>query len=48
MGYLNTFSREDIKAILNVKDTRTTNLISLLLKLKFIAKTEGSKYKFLK
>lgn len=48
VGYLNTFSREDIKAILNVKDTRTTNLISSLLKLKFIAKTEGSKYKFLK
>lgn len=48
VGYLNTFSREDIKAILNVKDTRTTNLISLLLKLEFIEKTEGSKYKFLK
>lgn len=43
-----SFSREDIKSILNVKETRTTNLISLLLDLNLIEKTEGTKYKFFK
>ena len=48
MGYNNIFSREDIKNILNIKDTRATNLISLLLDLKLIIKSEGTKYKFQK
>ena len=48
MGYNNTFSREDIKNILNIKDTRATNLISLLLDLELIVKAEGTKYKFQK
>ena len=48
VGYIDLFSRDDIKNILNVKDTRATNLISLLLELKLIEKTEGTKYKFLK
>ena len=48
MGYNNMFSREDIKNILNIKDTRATNLISLLLDLELIAKAEGTKYKFQK
>ena len=48
MGYSNMFSREDIKNILNIKDTRATNLISLLLDLKLIVKAEGTKYKFQK
>ncbi len=48
MGYNNMFSREDIKNILNIKDTRATNLISLLLDLKLIIKSEGTKYKFQK
>ena len=48
MGYNNMFSREDIKNILNIKDTRATNLISLLLDLKLIIKAEGTKYKFQK
>ncbi len=48
MGYNNMFSREDIKNILNIKDTRATNLISLLLDLELIVKAEGTKYKFQK
>lgn len=48
MGYNNMFSREDIKNILNIKDTRATNLISLLLDLELIIKAEGTKYKFQK
>lgn len=48
MGYNNMFSREDIKNILNIKDTRATNLISLLLDLNLIIKAEGTKYKFQK
>ena len=48
MGYNNMFSREDIKNILNIKDTRATNLISLLLDLDLIVKAEGTKYKFQK
>ena len=48
MGYNNMFSREDIKNILNIKDTRVTNLISLLLDLNLIIKAEGTKYKFQK
>ena len=48
MGYNNMFSREDIKNILNIKDTRETNLISLLLDLDLIIKAEGTKYKFQK
>lgn len=48
MGYNNMFSREDIKSILNIKDTRATNLISLLLDLELIVKAEGTKYKFQK
>lgn len=48
VGYVNNFSRDDIKSILNVKDTRATNLISLLLELNLIEKNEGAKYKFLK
>ena len=48
MGYNNMCSREDIKNILNIKDTRATNLISLLLDLKLIIKSEGTKYKFQK
>lgn len=47
-GYNNMFSREDIKNILNIKDTRATNLISLLLDLELIIKAEGTKYKFQK
>lgn len=48
VGYVGNFSRDDIKNILNVKDTRATNLISLLLELNLIQKTEGTKYKFFK
>lgn len=48
VGYVKNFSRDDIKNFLNVKDTRTTNLISLLLELKLIEKIDNSKYKFLK
>ena len=48
VGYVGKFSRDDIKKILNVKDTRATNLISLLLELNLIQKTEGTKYKFFK
>lgn len=48
MGYNNMFSREDIKNILNIKDTRATNLISLLLDFELIVKAEGTKYKFQK
>lgn len=48
MGYNNMFSREDIKNILNIKDTRATNLISLLLDLELIVKAKGTKYKFQK
>lgn len=47
-GYNNLFSREDIKKILNIKDTRATNLISLLSDLNLIIKAEGTKYKFQK
>lgn len=47
-GYNRVFSREDIKNILNVKDTRATNIISLLLENEFIEKTEGTKYIFVK
>ena len=47
-GYSKTFSREDIKNILDIKDTRATNLISLLLKMNLIIKFEGTKYKFQK
>ena len=39
---------EDIKNILDIKDTRATNLISLLLKMNLIIKFEGTKYKFQK
>lgn len=47
-GYNDTFSREDIRKSLDVKDTRTTNLITLLLNLNLISKVEGVKYKFIK
>lgn len=47
-GYNKMFSREDIKSILKIKDTRTTNLISLLLEMNLIEKVEGTKYKFKK
>ena len=47
-GYNNLFSREDIKKNLNIKDTRATNLISLLSDLNLIIKAEGTKYKFQK
>ena len=47
-GFKKTFSRENIKNILKVKETRTTNLISLLLEINLIEKTEGSRYKFFK
>ncbi len=46
VGYNDKFSRDDIKDILNVKDTRATNIISMLLELNFIIKIDGSKYKF--
>lgn len=48
IGYENAFTRENIKVILNVKDTRTTNLISLMLELNLIEKIDGAKYKFFK
>lgn len=48
VGYSNKFSRDDIKTLLNIKDTRATNLISLLLKLNLIVKAEGVNYKFFK
>ena len=48
MSNNNMLSREDIKNILNIKDTRATNLISLLLDLNLIIKAEGTKYKFQK
>lgn len=48
VGYGDNFSREDIKLILNIKDTRATNLISLLIELNLIQKTEGTKYSFFK
>lgn len=47
-GYNKSFSREDIKNILDIKDTRTTNLIALLLQMNLIIKVEGTKYKFQK
>ena len=47
-GYSKTFSREDIKNILDIKDTRATNLISLLLQMNLVIKVEGTKYKFQK
>lgn len=46
VGYKEMFSRDDIKNILNIKDTRATNLISTLLEMNFIIKVEGTKYKF--
>ena len=46
--YDKSFTREDIKKILNVKDTRTTNIISMLLDCDFIVKENGAKYKFQK
>ena len=48
VGFYELFSRDDIKNILQVKDTRATNIISLLLDLELIAKKEGTKYKFKK
>lgn len=48
VGYDKNFSREDIKSILSVKDTRATNLISLLIELNLVQKTEGTKYSFYK
>ena len=48
VGYKDKFARDDIKNILNVKDTRATNIISLLLNLNLIAKVDGAKYKFFK
>lgn len=48
VGYTKCFSREDIKAILDVKDTRVTNLIALLIELNLIQKVEGTKYSFFK
>ena len=48
MGFYELFSRDDIKNILQVKDTRATNIISLLLDLELIEKKEGTKYKFKK
>lgn len=47
-GYSKSFSRDDIKNILEIKDTRTSNLISLLVQLNLITKVEGTKYKFQK
>lgn len=46
--YDKNFTREDIKRILNVKDTRATNIISMLLDCNFIIKVNGAKYKFQK
>lgn len=48
VGFYELFSRDDIKNILQVKDTRATNIISLLLDLELIEKKEGTKYKFKK
>ena len=48
VGYKDKFARDDIKSILNVKDTRATNIISLLLDLNLIVKVDGAKYKFFK
>lgn len=48
VGYEKIFTRDDIKRILNVKDTRATNIISMLVELNFIIKTDGAKYKFQK
>ncbi len=47
-GFNKSFVRDDIKKILNVKDTRATNIISLLLEMNLIIKIEGTKYKFIK
>lgn len=46
--YDKNFTREDIKRILHVKDTRATNIISMLLDCDFIIKVNGAKYKFQK
>lgn len=48
VGYEKIFTREDVKRILNVKDTRATNIISMLVKFNFIIKTDGAKYRFQK
>ncbi|MBP5426433.1 MAG: putative DNA binding domain-containing protein [Clostridiales bacterium] len=48
VGYSDVFSRDDVKTLLNVKDTRATNLIALLLELNLIKKVEGVTYKFFK
>lgn len=48
IGYEKIFTREDIKRILNVKDTRATNILSMLLDCDFIIKVNGAKYKFQK
>lgn len=47
-GFNKSFVRDDIKNILKVKDTRATNIISLLLDMNLIIKIEGTRYKFTK
>jgi ATP-dependent DNA helicase RecG len=44
--YDNTFIREDIKVSFNVKNSRASEIISLLIDNNFIDNVEGSKYKF--
>ena len=48
IGYQKEFTREDVKKILKIKDTRTTNLIALLIEMKLVERTGNSKYKFIK
>lgn len=45
-GYDNTFSREDIKEIFDVKDTRATKILSILQEQDLIEKSNGARYKF--
>lgn len=48
VGYEKVFTRDDIKRILKIKDTRATNIISMLVEMNFIIKTDGARYKFQK
>ena len=44
--YDKIFTREDVKKFFNVKNSRASEIIAILLNNNIIENTEGSKYKF--